>query len=103
MSTQEPKSPRRSKTERRRYTERRAERTAATAAKRGAPWTIADARVALDMSLTVTEAAVKIGRTASAVEGLRAKWRRGQLAAGLAQQVPPPPPRSATQAGEDTP
>lgn len=77
--------------ERRRYTQGRAERTAVTADKSGARWTIADARVALDFSLTVTEAAIQVGRTASAVENLRSKWRRGQLAAGLVDQFLPPP------------
>ena len=83
----------RSQEERRRYTERRAERTAATAARGGARWTISDARVALDQSLSVPEAALRVGRTATAVEVLRAKWRRGQLASALAAQVPPPPKR----------
>lgn len=82
---------RRTKGERRRYTMRRAERTVTSADKQGARWTIADARVALDLSLSVPEAALQLGRTAAAVEALRAKWRRGELAAGLAQQVPPPP------------
>ncbi len=95
MPADSPRS--RSKSERRRYTERRAERTAAGANKRGAPWTIADARVALDLSLSVTDAALEIGRTATAVEGLRAKWRRGELAAGLAQQVPPPQNREPSK------
>lgn len=87
----DPSSRRRTKDERRRYTARRAERTATSADKHGARWTIDDARVALDLSLSVPDAALQIGRTAAAVEVLRAKWRRGQLPAGLAQQVPPPP------------
>lgn len=89
------KQGKRSKAERRRYSQRRAERTAASAEKGGSRWTIGDARAALDLSLTVSEAAVKVGRTAAAVELLRAKWRRGQLAAGIAAQVPPPPSKTA--------
>lgn len=88
----------RSKEERRRYSQRRAQRTAATADKRGTRWTIGDARMALDLSLTVSEAAAKVGRTAVAVELLRAKWRRGELAATIAAQVPPPPKSTRTQA-----
>lgn len=90
-----------SKNERRRYTERRAERTAPTAVKAGARWTIADARIALNTQLTVAEAALKIGRTATAVEVLRAKWRSGRLAAGLIDQVPPPP-SGAQRSREDS-
>lgn len=78
--------------ERRRYVENRARRTA-DGDKRGAPWTIPDARTALDVNLSVPEAATMVGRTAVAVERLRAKWRRGELPAGLADQVAPPPPR----------
>lgn len=85
------KQVKRSKEERRRYSQRRAQRTGAGAEKGSTRWTVGDARVALDLSLTVTEAAMKIGRTAKAVELLRAKWRRGQLASGIAAQVPPPP------------
>lgn len=81
----------RSKEERRRYSQRRAQRTAASADKQGTRWTIGDARTALDLSLTVTEAAATVGRTAVAVELLRAKWRRGELATAIAAQVPPPP------------
>lgn len=87
----------RSKEERRRYSQRRAQRTAAGADKQGSRWTIGDARAALDLSLTVTEAAGKVGRTAAAVELLRAKWRRGELAAAIAAQVPPPPKGVRTQ------
>jgi hypothetical protein len=98
------KQGKRSKEERRRYSQRRRERTAASAEKSGTRWTIGDARVALDLSLTVTQAAVKVGRTAVAVELLRAKWRRGQLAAGIAAQVPPPPTKIAdAQQKEATP
>ena len=86
-----PERPRRGPAERRNYTLRRAERTAATAKRGGARWTIAEARVALDLSLSVTEAALQVGRTATAVENLRRKWRRGQLPAGLADQLPPAP------------
>lgn len=92
-------APKRSRVERRNYTVRRAERTASTAVLRGARWSIPDARVALDLSLSVPEAALRVGRTATAVENLRRKWRRGQLAAGLADQMPPPPRTPA--AGKD--
>ncbi len=99
-----PPPQRRSRAERRRYSERRAERTGAAAAKRGRPWTIGDARIALDLSLPVTEAAIQVGRTASAVESLRVKWRRGTLAESLALQVPPPPPpRISDDAGKGRP
>lgn len=84
-------APKRTPAERRSYTTRRAERTASTANNRKMRWTITDARVALDLSLSVPEAAVRVGRTAAAVENLRRKWRLGELAAGLADQVPPPP------------
>ncbi|ART74517.1 hypothetical protein BTO20_38660 (plasmid) [Mycobacterium dioxanotrophicus] len=97
-----PPPRRRSRDERRRYSERRAERTGAAAAKRGHPWTIGDARIALDLSLPVTEAAIQVGRTASAVESLRAKWRRGTLAESLALQVPPPP-LTSDEAGKGHP
>ncbi|KMV21792.1 MULTISPECIES: hypothetical protein [Mycobacterium] len=80
---------RRSAAERRRYAENRAQRTAG-GDKQRTPWSIDDARAALDESLTVTEAALAVGRTAVAVERLRAKWRAGRLPAGLVNQVPPP-------------
>ena len=95
-----PEAPKRTPAERRSYTSRRAERTASTAHNTKMRWTITDARVALDLSLSVPEAAVQVGRTATAVENLRRKWRLGQLAAGLADQVPPPP-RAPTR-GEAT-
>ncbi|WP_084020231.1 hypothetical protein [Mycobacterium avium] len=84
---------RRSAAERRRYTKNRAQRTAG-GDKQRTPWSIEDARAALDESMTVTEAALAVGRTAVAVERLRAKWRSGRLPAGLANQVPPPPART---------
>lgn len=83
-------SARRSAAERRRYSANRAKRTAG-GEKHRTPWTIPDARTALDPALTVTQAAVKVGRTATAVERLRAKWRSGQLPVGLTDQMPPPP------------
>jgi len=75
--------------ERRRYRENRARRTAGPAT--GTRWSITDARIALDPTLSVPVAAVEVGRSAVAVERLRAKWRAGRLPAGLADQVPPPP------------
>lgn len=86
-----PEKSKRGPAERRSYTLRRAERTAATADRGGARWTIAEARVALDLSLSVPDAALQVGRTATAVENLRRKWRRGQLADGLTDQLPPAP------------
>lgn len=82
-----------SSAERRRYVENRARRTAG-GDKQGAPWTISDARTALDVNLSVPQAADQVGRTAVAVERLRAKWRKGELPARLADQVPPPPARA---------
>jgi hypothetical protein len=78
--------------ERRRYVEKRAARTAAPAqAKKGRRlWTIDEAKTALDLSLTVPEAALKIGRTASAVESLRIRWRNGRLPEALDAHIPPP-------------
>ncbi|MGB3674336.1 MAG: hypothetical protein WA988_07850 [Candidatus Nanopelagicales bacterium] len=73
-----------------RYTERRAERTAASAAVHRRPWTIEDARTAVDVSMTVPEAARVVGRTASAVESLRNRWRRGVLPDALALHLPVP-------------
>lgn len=91
-----------SKSDRQRYTARRAERTASTADKAGTRWTIVDARTALNTGLTVTEAALKIGRTATAVQVLRAKWREGRLPAGLVDQVPPPPGPPRLVPGKDS-
>lgn len=92
----------RSKSERQRYTARRAERTAPTADKAGTRWSIADARTALNTEFTVSEAALKIGRTATAVQVLRAKWREGRLPAGLVDQVPPPPGPPRFVSGKDS-
>lgn len=78
--------------ERRRYVERRAARTAIP----GRPkkprklWTVEEAKTALDLTLTVPEAALKIGRTASAVESLRLRWRQGRLPDLLNIHIPPP-------------
>lgn len=98
-----PKDPEeRKRQERRRYIDSRAKRTAVrggvtkkTSARR--PWKIDEARTALNVKLTVPEAAVKINRTASAVEELRKRWRAGRLPASLADQIPPPPPPTAGQ------
>lgn len=77
---------------RRRYIERRAARTAPEdPEKSDSPWTVTEARIALDPTLTVPEAATQISRTASAVESLRARWRAGRLPAALEHQVPLPP------------
>lgn len=72
-----------------RYSQRRAERTGSASSHRR-PWSIEDARRAVDVSLTVPEAATAVGRTASAVESLRSRWRRGQLPDALAAHLPPP-------------
>ena len=76
--------------QRREYHQRRNRRTAA-GAEHGRLWTIPDARTALDPRLSVPEAAEKVGRSANAVESLRRRWRRGQLPAALADQMPRPP------------
>jgi len=90
---------RKSRSERQAYTRRRAERTAGEATRHRNRWTIDDARTALDLSLSlsVPEVALRLGRTAAAVEGLRAKWRNGALSSSLADQLPPY--RAATAAG----
>ena len=78
----------------RRYLARRAARTAPPideTARR--PWSVPEAKVALDPSLTVVEAALQIGRTASAVESLRSRWRAGKLPAALATRLPSAPAR----------
>jgi hypothetical protein len=80
----------------RRYLARRAARTTppaggAEVARR--PWSIPDAQIALDLSLTVVEAALRTGRTASAVESLRSRWRAGKLPAALATRLPAAPTR----------
>lgn len=84
------------------YIERRATRTAGSSRgrkqKRRA-WTISEAKTAVDLSLTVPEAALQIGRTASAVESLRKRWRRGALPAALAMQIPSPPQRQPPNTG----
>lgn len=78
--------------ERRRYVERRAARTAVQGhtPKTKKPWSIDEAKTALDLNLTVPEAALKIGRTASAVESLRLRWRKGRLPDLLTMHIPPP-------------
>lgn len=91
----------RKRRERRRYIDSRAKRTAVKGGKDKKPvrrpWVIDEARTALDLKLTVPEAAVKINRTASAVEELRKRWRAGRLPASLADQIPPPPAPAAGQ------
>lgn len=74
--------------QRRRYNERVAKRTAATARATGQSWNIEDARTALDTSLTVPQAALKTGRTAKSVESLRHRWRAGKLPAWLQDHLP---------------
>lgn len=85
---QQDSGARRSRAQRQAYTRRRAERTKASAVRNGARWTIDDARAALDTAVPVPELALRLGRTASAVEGLRAKWRNGTLPSALADQLP---------------
>lgn len=82
----------RKRRERRQYVERRAQRTAVADAKgpRRRPWAIDEVKTALDPALTVPEAALKVGRTSSAVESLRKRWRSGQLGAALEAHVLPP-------------
>ncbi len=80
---------RKTQTERAAYTRNRAKRTAGKATSHRSRWTIDDARTALDLSLSVPEVALRLGRTAAAVEGLRAKWRGGALPLALADQLPP--------------
>lgn len=78
----------------RRYLARRAARTAPPAGELARrPWSIPEAQVALDLSITVVEAAKQIGRTASAVESLRSRWRAGKLPAALAARLPASPDR----------
>lgn len=55
--------------------ERRQEATRHTAVNYKAPWTDSDIEIALDRSLTVIEAAQRLGRTHSAVRALRYKYR----------------------------
>lgn len=91
MSTEQSPRDRGRKTqaERQAYTRRRAQRTAGEASSHRNRWTIDDARTALDVTMSVPEVALRLGRTASAVEGLRAKWRSGALPVALADQLPP--------------
>lgn len=80
----------------RRYLARRAARTAPPideTARR--PWSVPDAKIAIDPSLTVVAAALQIGRTASAVESLRSRWRAGKLPATLTARLPAAPTRPA--------
>lgn len=81
-----------SETRQARYIRNRALRTAADSSVPRRPWSIPDARVALDVSLTVPQAALRVGRTASAVESLRRRWRLGRLPDALSAHLPPPPP-----------
>lgn len=73
-----------------RYIRNRAARTASDNSARRRPWSIPDARVALDVTLTVPQAALQVGRTASAVESLRRRWRLGRLPDALAAHLAPP-------------
>ncbi len=84
----------------RRYMARRAARTAVPAGESPRrPWSIPDGKVALDLSLTVVEAALQIGRTASAVESFRSRWRAGKLPAALADRLPTAPARPPAMKG----
>ncbi|MBY0285583.1 MAG: hypothetical protein K2X52_00305 [Mycobacteriaceae bacterium] len=78
--------------ERRRYVERRAARTAAPADQQRSrrPWTVDEAKIALDFTLSVPDAALRVGRTASAVESLRLRWRQRRLPEVLSIHIPPP-------------
>ncbi len=89
---------RKTRAERQAYTRRRAARTAREASRHRSRWTIDDARLALDLTLSVPQVALRLGRTAAAVEGLRAKWRSGALPPALADQLPPYRPTSAGDA-----
>lgn len=97
MPTEQPSRGRgrKTQTERQAYTRSRAKRTASKATSHRNPWTIDDARTALDLTLPVPEIALRLGRTAAAVEGLRAKWRSGALPLALADQLPPYRPADA--------
>lgn len=78
--------------ERRRYIEGRAARTAVPGRTKNVkkPWTVDEAKIALNLSLTVPQAALQIGRTASAVESLRQRWRKGRLPDALSVHIPAP-------------
>lgn len=79
----------------RRYIARRAARTEPPAQDPGRrPWSIPEAKIALNLSLTVVEAAMRVGRTASAVESMRSRWRAGKLPAALAARLPAAPVRA---------
>ncbi len=80
-----------------RYIRNRAARTASDSSARRRPWSIPDARVALDVTLTVPQAALQVGRTASAVESLRRRWRLGRLPDALAAHLPPPVQGAASE------
>lgn len=88
--------------ERRRYVERRAARTAVDGRppKTKKPWSVDEAKIALDLTLTVPQAALKTGRTASAVESLRLRWRKGRLPDLLTMHIPPPRNDRADQNGD---
>lgn len=73
---------------RRLYAQRVAARTVPTASSGGAQWSVSEARIALDVSLTVPQAALAVGRSASSVRSLRQRWRQGRLSPGLASQLP---------------
>jgi hypothetical protein len=76
--------------QRREYHQRRTFRTSG-GQEHGRQWTVADARIALDVRRTAPDVAIELGRSASAVESLRRRWRNGRLPAGLIDQVPRPP------------
>lgn len=76
--------------QRREYHARRS-RAIAGGPDHGQRWTVSDARTALDTTLSVPEAALKVGRSATAVESLRRRWRTGRLPASLAAHMPEPP------------
>jgi hypothetical protein len=85
---------RRLRLKRRLYAQRVAARTVPSARSGGAQWSVSEARLALDMSLTIPQAALAVGRTASSVRSLRQRWRQGRLSPGLASQLPAYQPES---------
>ncbi|MGD9622195.1 MAG: hypothetical protein AB7G47_19405 [Mycolicibacterium sp.] len=97
---QVPSAAERRRAQRRDYHQRRIDKAPAADGPRQR-WTIAEARVALDTTLPVLDAAKALGRSANAVESLRRRWRTGRLPAVLADQVPPPPGPKPT--ATDTP
>lgn len=76
--------------QRREYHDRRT-RASVAGPEHAKPWNASDARIALDTTLTVPQAAKRVGRSANAVESLRRRWRAGRLPLGLSAHIPDPP------------